>query len=467
MLTMESEQLDAHELLEVRAQLENLFVRSQAALSGLYNLEDRAYMLALRSVAMIARNYLDDYSSLPQLAIARRPHGGQRARSILSALPAAAITAEHDVQVQLSKHRRTVVAKLLGEPGDYGEGLVSSMQGAAQALLRMLFRRIYREKLARTLIRAMYGDPSSHFRIMREVLSSVNQSKIPAVHRFGAAFCKVANLKQQSSGAPAKLILIHDIDSNLTASDEHYRQFPNGDFYIRVQQLHRELDISPSEARFAILSIFGANHSAAKCHWYSQLRLAGRQVHDSMFKDALSLFAQTIDPHCRGLVESCFITGNNSIVAAQIAQDLGVPDALIWGIDEQSIDGFDKHFAVLEIIDQNPGAIFVLSDDGDSQLLNCLTRGSVLPEFPFISLQDLVFFVARKANLNESNIFPISMELSKGEIPFLTNVCSEVEHQGKVGYQGMIEVFKMYQSFVAQNTNPIGQHAGHKQRILP
>jgi hypothetical protein len=409
--------------------------------------EDVAYLGALKLVVSEALQWLRGGRQGAGLFPLTSWAGGRRAKAILAGSTSSGDLDGIDSALRLQEHRRDICAALAGGRVSAERTLRDALRAAGGALYAVLIRRAFRDIEGRRLIRESLALDRHYIDEMRRTIAAADRSEESRSARFEIAIRKAVQLRRGDNRNTPRLILVHDIDRNLTASEDHYAHFPLFDLWSRIHQLHREMDLGPPEARFAALSIFGANHPNVRDAWDSQLRQMGRRLPGMLLSDARELFAaEAARPN--GLIESCFVTGNNTTVAAQMAESLGLPGARIWGVDETGVDGFDKPLAVLEIIRENPGAIVVVSDDGDPELVRAVQE-SLVGDDRAAGFADLLLFVAREPNGDETYTYSLGPALAKAGLPFLSNVLQKGPGI-EVGYQGMNQVVDLYQSLITR-----------------
>jgi hypothetical protein len=410
---------------------------------GMPNGEDRAYVLALRLVATEALHALE----ISKPSKTSTWHGGPSARSILDGLPAPALGDFSVYEGVLEAHRCGVVSALNEGRVASEPELANAIGAAGIALSHLLVRCARREIEGKLLERLVLEQQCQYGHEMRRALALETGWGLSGPERFHLAFKKAVESKRSMTGQVPRLVLVHDVDRNLTPNDDHYEQFPHYRLFSRVQLLHRELDLGSAEARFAVLSIFGASHRNVGEIWHSRLRAFGHRMPDLIFDDARELLGAGYRLRDDYEVVSTFVTGNSTVAVAQMASSLGLSDARVWGIDERRVDGFNKSVALWEIIHENPGAVVVVSDDGDPELIESVRRTISCRNRQGIGLADLVFFVARAPNEVECNQFPLREVLEEEGLPYLTNVCEPVGHARGLGYQGMSQVVDWYESY--------------------
>lgn len=435
--------------LAVEEQLEHILAQCNQTGVGQDDTKVQAYLQALKLVAKEALRWLDKTNGRRVLQLHDYP-SGRSARSILSVFECS-LPSPNTINIPaLSKHRKQTCALLLGGMVDEDSALGRVICAAGGTLYRLLLRRASRDIERRPLMRDTIAANRIYIDEMRrttlaEFDKTVESSKSA---RFEIAFRTAMKLRSVRPSKSPRLILVHDIDRNLTPTDDHYVLFPEFDLWSRVHSLHRDFDYGPPEARFAVLSIFGACHPSVRHLWYSQLRLMGSRLPGMLFSDARQLFASEA-AKSTSLIESCFVTGNNTTVAAQMAVSLGLPKARIWGVDETGLDGFDKPLALLEIIRDNPGAIVVVSDDGDPELVQTVRQSTEKRSVQPVGLADLVLFVARQPNQDENYVYSLEPALAQAGYPYLSNVLQARGSDDFIGYQGMNQVVRLYKSLTA------------------
>jgi hypothetical protein len=314
------------DVLVVQAQLEHILMVSRNVLPNIEDKDEHAYIIALQLVAKNSIRQMSNFSEVTEIAQDDSWQGGKTAQDILARIPKEMWKETFGAQEYLAAHRNRVISQLISGYVQNDEALVNAINNAGNALCQMLVRRNLRERAGKNLLEQINTNHNSNVNIMRQSLACAKKSKLTLESQFQEAFCRAVELKREHSGVLPKLILIHDIDQNLTVNDDHYNYFPHKDLYFRIQRLHCEMNISPAEIRFAVLSIFGASHRDAQKCWYSQLRVVGYVIQNLMFEDARNLFSLTRNHNMDYTVESHFVTGNSAIVAAQLATSLG----LVW-----------------------------------------------------------------------------------------------------------------------------------------
>lgn len=330
--------------------------------------------------------------------------------------------------------------------------LTYSINQAGYTLLKILVNRYCRRKIINTKVAQKSKQLHLHYDIMQRSFEKamLMGGSLQDQARYALKLALV--MKSTLFNMAPELVIVHDLDNNLTLDESYYSDFPNWNLFLKAKEVHDKYQISPWEARFSALSIFGNQHLDTRKNFLLLLKDLGCKISHLVFEDVkelsqkLSFFSSQ-----EGGIECCIVTGNNSIVANEVSERLGWLPARVWGVNESNCDGFDKALTLLEIFCDKPNIILICSDDGDTGLIQDMKKESLLPSKNIkLPLSRLSFFAARCATEDESSQYRLSQELNFQKIPFLSNYANKTLSGKIYGYQGVTEYVKIYREYIVK-----------------
>lgn len=329
--------------------------------------------------------------------------------------------------------------------------LSDSIEAAGYALLEMLIHRQNRyiamkQKVVRS--KEIY----LHCEVMKKSFQEALLAGGTRTEQAKNALKIAVSIKKSIFNIAPRLVLVHDIDKNLTVDDSYYTDFPNYNLFVKAKEIHDKYMISPWESRFPALSVVGVLNSTTRDIFLSLLKELGRKISNLVFEDVKELLYHSSYFVNQGTIECCIVTANNSIVARELSSQLGWLPEKIWGVDERNCDGFDKALTLLEILCDNPNTIIVLSDDGDSSLIEGLEKDSLLDSISIpVPLSYLCFFAARCATAEETDEYKLYEALNAKKLPFLINWADHSLSERVYGYQGVSRYVETYKESILEN----------------
>lgn len=356
-------------------------------------------------------------------------------------------------QDHLQKNVEIIMDKIIEwYPNVKDSTLTYSINQAGYSLLKILANRYCRREIINTKAAKKSKQLHLHYEIMQRSFQKamLMGGSLEDQARNALKFALV--MKSTIFNIAPELVIVHDLDNNLTLDESYYSDFPNWNLFLKAKEVHDKYQISPWEARFSALSIFGTQHSDTRKSFLLLLKDLGCKISHLVFEDVkeLSRKLSFFSSH-EGEIKCYIVTANNSIVAKEVSERLGWLPPRVWGVNESNCDGFDKSLTMLEIFCDNPNIILICSDDGDSGLIQDMKKESLLPNKNIkLPLSHLCFFAARCATEYESSQYNLYEELNSQKIPFLSNYAKK-NLSGKIyGYQGVTEYVKVYKEWVVK-----------------
>lgn len=330
--------------------------------------------------------------------------------------------------------------------------LSCSIEAAGYALFEMLVRRQYRYLEIQEKASLCLKEVHIHCEVMKQSFQKATSMGGTRTEQAKNALETALFMKRNIFNTTPRLIIVHDIDNNLTFDDSYYREFPNYDLFSKAKEVHDKYKISPWESRFSALSVFGMLNSNTRKSFLFLLKVLGRNISNLVFEDVKELLYQSAHFfHQEGGIECCIVTANNSIVASELSTQLGWFPNRVWGVNERNCDGFDKALTLLEILCANPNIILVCSDDGDSGLIQDLEKESLVQNSSInIPLSYLCFFAARYAREDEPIQYGLYEALNSRNFPFLLNWAERLPSGKMNGYQGVNKYVGVYKEWISK-----------------
>ena len=436
----------AHELM-------SLVNSSAAALKNQHAQPERTYLRALHATASEAHRLLSAFGGSRELT--HRIFRADAVNGPADDAPADPTQAAAHLGL-LDRHRQRISDALSAGGAVKDAKFVTALTNSAVALLAMFFERAFRGEQTATLAREKRCELIAHLELMRESYRTAERTPGTSAQKLERAFHTALSMKYALTGRLPRLIFVHDLDNSLLPNEDYYRAFPNWELFLKAKAMHDTYRISPWQARFAVLSLFGPAHEESRASYDVLLRLLGERVYQSMFADARDFFHHSSTLPCgEAAVQSALVTAGNRTIAVELARRLAIPAAMVFGVDERSCAGFDKPWGLLNFSLSAPENIVVCIDDNDASLMRGLAAPSILEEDqPAAPLRDLCFFAARTPAAGEPDSFGLYKALRSAGVLYLENCRAQGSAGRSNGYQGALRYASWRQDWLTRQSFP-------------
>lgn len=285
------------------------------------------------------------------------------------------------------------------------------------------------------------------FEAHRKIMETSIQAGIAAGgdNSFQAAFEAALHAKHRQGGKPVKVVILNDVDCNLSAV-EHYNSLkpsfvvdmlfqevidyhqPGIPGYQRCPLVH-EL-VSDEVYGKAVKELYVETGRSIRQHLHSDVLEAARVAHELN-------------------IDFRLLTGNLVSVGEGVRSAIGFPSTQVIGSDLDNMRSGHKPIEVFGALAEDPSALLIVVDDSDGGLVRNLNTPSVLScnSVP-LPLHHTAFLVARGPDIADNISHQFHSKLQQVGLLHGLNHATKVNDQS-VGYQTVNRLLDSYRRYLS------------------